>query len=116
MELTVVTKPGPDGVEIKMDGLAHKHLQTKLEKIEVRVGKPITARAVIEGRSVGFDCTITLHGASELIGKAHGEQPLKAVDAAVDKLTRQYEDEAEKRTGRERARRGSGSIKQAEPF
>jgi ribosome-associated translation inhibitor RaiA len=76
------------------------------------MGKPVAARIALEELTVGWDVTITVSGTTpELIGKAHEDGLLKALDAAVDKLTRQFENEAEKRTGRERQRRSSGTIK-----
>lgn len=114
MELTVVTKMGPDGREVDVDELVHKHLSSKLGKIEQRMGKSIVARAVLVELPDGFEATITLLGGQDLVGKAHGDLLLKAVDGAVDKLTRQFEAESDKRTGRERQRRGSGVIKAVE--
>ncbi len=114
MELTVVTKMGPEGKDLDVDDLVHKHLTQKLGKIEQRLGKPIVARAVLVELPEGFETTITLLGGHDLVGKAHGDLLLKAVDGAVDKLTRQFEAETEKRTGRERQRRGSGVTKAVE--
>lgn len=111
MELTVVTKLGPDSKENQADALVHKHLEYKLTKIEQRWGKPLAARVVLEELPVGFDCTVSVHGSTEIVGKAFGEQLLKAADLAMDKITRQFEDMSEMRTGRERQRRGSGTIK-----
>ena len=71
------------------------------------------ARAVLIEETDGFEATITLHGGLDLVGKAQGDGLLKAVDAAVDKLTRQFESDAEKREGRERGRRASGRVKAA---
>jgi ribosomal subunit interface protein len=113
MDLTVLTKLGPDGKETQVDELVHKHLQGKLGKLEQRAGKALVARAVLVEESDGFEATITLHGGIELVGKAQGDGLLKAVDAAVDKLTRQFESDAEKREGRERGRRASGRVKAA---
>lgn len=112
MDLTVVTKTGTEGKEFEVDGLVHKHLAKKLEKIETRLGKPLVARVVLEELPVGFEATVTLQGGLELIGKAnHEDLLLKAVDLAVDKVTRQFESQTDKETGRERQRRASGTIK-----
>lgn len=116
MDLTVVTKLGPEGTDAQNDGLVKKHLQAKLEKLEQRWGKPLVARASLVEETDGFECTVTLHATPDLVGKAREGALLAAVDAATDKLTRQFEDATDKRTGRERQRRGSGTIKQAGPF
>jgi len=116
MDLTVVTKLGPEGKDTQDDTLVQKHLRTKLEKLEQRWGKPMVARASLVELPDGFECTITLHATPDLVGKAHEDALLAAVDAATDKLTRQFETVTDKRTGRERQRRGSGTIKQAGPF
>jgi hypothetical protein len=114
MDLTVVTKLGAEGKETQVDSLVHKHLEAKLGKLEQRLGKALVCRAVLVEESDGFDATLSLHGALDLVGKAHGDGLLKAVDAAVDKLTRQFESDAEKRTGREQGRRASGRVKTAD--
>lgn len=113
MELTVATKLAPTGNRLAEDGVVQKHLEKKLEKLEARWGKPLTARAVLNEPAVGYDCTltITLHGTPELASHGHAETLMKAVDSAVDKLTRQFEAEADKRTGRERQRRTNGATK-----
>ena len=83
MELTLVTKPGPDTEELDIGGLVSKHLMKKLEKIEHRIGGTgLTARAVLEELSVGFEATITIQGKQELVGKAKEPELLRAVDAA----------------------------------
>jgi ribosome-associated translation inhibitor RaiA len=116
MDLTVVTKPGPEGAPIVTDGLVDKHLTKKLSKIESRLGgRPLVARAVLEQLSVGYSATVTVLGGAELVGRARGPDLLKAVDKALDKLTRQIEARRDKRTGKERARRASSSnIKRAD--
>ncbi len=116
MDLTVVTKPGPEGTPLVTAGLVDKHLTKKLEKIESRLGgRPIVARAVLEGLNVGYSATVTVLGRGELVGRAKGGELLKAVDSALDKLTRQVEARLDKRTGKERARRASSStIKRAD--
>jgi ribosomal subunit interface protein len=112
MDLTVVTKLNPGTKEQETEERVQRHLSKKLEKLEARMGKPVAARIALEELTVGWDVTITVSGTTpELIGKAHEDGLLKALDAAVDKLTRQFENEAEKRTGRERQRRSSGTIK-----
>jgi ribosome-associated translation inhibitor RaiA len=112
MELTVATKLGTEGNVVAIDGSIQKHLETKLEKLETRWGKPVTARAALEEVAVGYDCTltITLHGTPELISHGHADTLVKAVDTAVERVTRQFEAEADKRTGRERQRK-NGSEK-----
>ena len=114
MDLTVVTKLGADGKETEVDALVHKHLEAKLGKLEQRLGKSLVCRAVLGEESNGFEATLSLHGHLDLVGKAQGDALLKAVDAAVDKLTRQFESDAEKREGRERGRRASGRVKAAD--
>ena len=114
MDLTVVTKLGPDGKETQVDELVHKHLQAKLGKLEQRSGKGLVVRAVLVEESDGFEATVSLLGGLDLVGKANGDALLKAVDTAVDKLTRQFESDAEKREGRERGRRVSGRVKAAD--
>lgn len=114
MELTVVTKLGPDGKELAVDESIHEHLAAKLGKIEARWGKAIIARAVLIELPDGYETTITLHGGQGFVGKAHADPLLKAIDASVDKLIRQFENDADKRTGRERQRRGSGTVKAAD--
>ncbi len=110
MELTLVTKPGPDTEELDIGGLVSKHLMKKLEKIEHRIGGTgLTARAVLEELSVGFEATITIQGKQELVGKAKEPELLRAVDAALGKITRQVEAQMERNTGKERARRSSGT-------
>lgn len=114
MDLTFVTKLGQENNQLTINGLVQKHLEKKLEKIETRWGKPVTARAGLEETAIGYDCTlsVTLHGTPELVSHARGDTLIKACDNAMDKLTRQFEAEADKRTGRERQRRASGVQKQ----
>lgn len=111
MELTVASKLGSEGNIVAVDGSVEKHLEKRLEKLEVRWGKPIAARAALEEVAVGYDCTltITLHGSPDLIGHGHAETLVKAVDTAVERVTRQFEAEADKRTGRERQRKNGAS-------
>ena len=111
MQLTVMSKPGPDGRNLEEDALVLKHIGKKVEKLEQRWGKPLIARAALEPLPVGYGCTLTLHGTPELAAYGSDETVLKAVDAAADKLTRQFEHIREQRTGRDRQRRGSGTIK-----
>lgn len=114
MDLTLVTKPGPDNDQLAVDGLVEKHLTKKLEKIESRMGgKPLTARAVLEELSVGFEATITLSGRHELVSKAREPELLRAVDAALEKLARQVETRMDKSSGKERGRRASGTQHKA---
>lgn len=109
MDLTLVTKPQPDSEELATDGLVRKHLTRKLSKIEERLGgKPLSCRAVLEELPVGFRATITLHGKLDTVGKAKEPELLRAVDAALAKITRQVTARLDKNTGKERARRGSG--------
>lgn len=109
MDLTLVTKPKPDSESLATDGLVRKHLTRKLTKIEERLGgKPIACRAVLEELPVGFQATITLQGKRETVGKARETELLRAVDSALDKLTRQVANRMQKSTGKERARRASG--------
>ncbi len=110
MDLNLVTKPGPDSEELDTGGLVEKHLSKKLEKIEHRIGGDgIVARAVLEELSVGFEATVTIAGKPEIVGKARGDKLLHAVDGALDKITRQVETRMDKRSGKERGRRASGS-------
>lgn len=113
MDLTLVTKPQPDSDSLATDGLVRKHLTRKLSKIEERLGgKPITCRAVLEELSVGFQATITISGRLDTVGKAKEKELLKAVDSALDKLSRQVDTRLKKSTGKERARRASGERRQ----
>jgi ribosome-associated translation inhibitor RaiA len=105
MELALVLKLSPENRTPRVESLVRRHLETKLAKIEARWGKPITARAVAEEQPVGFAVTLALLGEHEVVAKAFDEKLPKAVDAATDKLTRQFEILAEKREGRERNRR-----------
>lgn len=107
MELTLLLKLTSEGNEAGSNGSVQRQLEKKLEKIETRWGKPLTARAVVEELTGGYDCTltVTLHGSPELVGHSHGDTLIKAVDEAADKLIRQFEAEADKRSGRERQRR-----------
>ena len=111
MELTVATKLGLEGNIVAVDGSVQKHLEKKLEKLETRWGKPVTARAVLEELAVGYDCTltITLHGTPELVSRGHADTLVKAADTAVERVTRQFEAEADKRTGRERQRKNGAA-------
>jgi ribosome-associated translation inhibitor RaiA len=114
MDLTLVTKPGPETDTLAVDGLVEKHLHKKLEKIELRLGgKPLAARAVIEELPVGFEATISLNGRTELVGKAREPELLRAVDAALDKLSRQVDTRLDKASGKERGRRASSSQNKA---
>lgn len=114
MDLTLVTKPGPDNEELVVDGLVEKHLTKKLEKIEARMGgKPFSARAVLQALPVGFEASITLSGRHEIVSKAREPELLRAVDAALDKLARQVETRLDKSSGKERGRRASGTQHKA---
>ena len=107
MELTLLLKLTSEGNEAGTNGSVQKQIEKKLEKIETRWGKSVTARAVVEELTAGYDCTltVTLHGSPELVSHSHGETLIKSVDEAGDKLIRQFEAEADKRQGRERQRR-----------
>lgn len=110
MDLTLVTKPGPETDELDTGGLVSKHLTKKLEKIEHRIGgSRIVARAVLTELPVGFEAVISLQGKPEIVGRAKADVLLHAVDGALDKVTRQVETMMKKNTGKERARRASGS-------
>ncbi len=65
---------------------------------------------MLEELNVGFSATVTVLGRGELVGKAREGELLKAVDMALDKLTRQVEARRDKRTGKARARRASSSA------
>lgn len=109
MDLTLVTKPGPDTEELDIGGLVTKHLTKKLNKIEHRIGgSGLSARAVFAELNVGYEATITIQGKRELVGKAKEPELLRAVDVALEKITRQVESHMERQTGKERARRASG--------
>ncbi|HAN32018.1 MAG TPA: hypothetical protein DCQ06_10510 [Myxococcales bacterium] len=109
MDLTLVTKPGPESDELDTSGLVKKHLTKKLEKIEHRLGGArIVVRAVLTELPVGFEAAITLQGKAEVVGRAQADVLLHAVDGALDKVTRQVETLVKKNTGKSRARRGSG--------
>lgn len=112
MDLTVVTKNGPEGREVERSALVDKHLELKLDKIETRMGRAISARAVLTALPVGYEVSVTLHGKRELVGRARHDELLAAVDGALDKLIRQVETLREKRSGKEQGRRHSGTHKQ----
>mgnify|MGYP001599350292 CR=1 FL=1 len=110
MDLTLVTKPGPETDELDTGGLVTKHLTKKLQKIEHRIGgSGLAARAVLTELNVGFEATISIQGKHELVGKAKEPELLRAVDAALEKITRQVEASMDRKTGKERARRSSGT-------
>ena len=112
MDLTLVTKPQAGSDALDTDGLVHKHMSRKLSKIEERLGgKPISCRAVLEELPVGYRATITIQGKKETVGRANEAELLRAVDGALDKLTRQVVSRMQKRTGKERGRRASGTMK-----
>ncbi len=114
MDLTLMTKPGPEAPDMPVDGLVEKHLRKKLEKIEARLGgKPLVARAVLAELPVGFEATITLHGSPDVVSHARESELLAAVDAALQKLTRQVETRMDKASGKERGRRASGTQHKA---
>ena len=116
MDLTVVTKPGPEGKELEVDGPVSKHLGKKLEKIEQRWGKPVVARAVLEELPIGFEATVTLAGKDEFVGRGREDDLGKAVDTALLKLARQVDTVLDKRKSKGQGRRASGVIKAAKPF
>ncbi|MSQ84920.1 MAG: hypothetical protein EXR77_18945 [Myxococcales bacterium] len=105
MELTVVNKLSPQNRTETNEAFVRKHLEVKLGKIEQRWGKPVAVRVTTEEQPVGFAVTVALLGDQEFVARAFSQKLPKAVDAAVDKLTRQFEIHNEKREGRERQRR-----------
>ena len=114
MDLTLLTKPGPETEGMEVDGLVEKHLRKKLEKLEARLGgKPLVVRAVLEELPVGFEATITLHSGGDLVSHAREDELLAAVDAAMHKLTRQVETRMDKASGKECGRRASGTQHKA---
>ncbi|MCO4761787.1 MAG: HPF/RaiA family ribosome-associated protein [Myxococcales bacterium] len=113
MDLTLVTKPGPDTEELDTGGLVTKHLTKKLQKIEHRIGGNISVRAVLTELNVGFEAAISVQGRYEIVGKAKEPELLRAVDAALDKITRQVETMMDRKSGKERARRASGQRRGA---
>ncbi len=105
MELTVVNKLSPQNRTDANESFVRKHLEAKLGKIEQRWGKPVAARVTTEEQPVGFAVTVALLGDQEIVARAFSQKLPKAVDAAVDKVTRQFEISNEMREGRERQRR-----------
>lgn len=105
MDLTVVNKLSPENRTDRNEAFVRKHLESKLAKIEQRWGKPVSARVTTEEQPVGFAVTIALTSEPEIVARAYSQKLPKAVDAAVDKVTRQFEIHSEKREGRERQRR-----------
>lgn len=105
MDLTVVLKLSEENKKPGLAGYVQKHLSQKLTKIQTRWGKPLTARLVALETPNGFEVTVALQGEHDFVAKAHEAKLPKAVDTAVDKLTRQFEQSAELREGRERNRR-----------
>lgn len=114
MDMTVVMKLSPQNRTPKVEAFVRRHLEAKLGKIETRWGKPLVARVTAEEQSTGFVVSVALLGEHDVVAKAFDEKLPKAVDGAVDKLTRQFEINAEKREGRERQRRLSSSKIPAE--
>ncbi len=114
MELTVVNKLSPENRTDRNEAFVRKHLEVKLGKIEARWGKPVNARVTTEEQAVGFAVTVALVGDQEIVARAFHARLPKAVDAAVDKIMRQFEINNEKREGRERQRRYTGTKVPAE--
>lgn len=114
MDLTVVNKFSQENRTERNEAFVRRHLEIKLAKIEARWGKPVTARVTTEEQAVGFHVTVALGGDHEIVARAFHAKLPKAVDAAVDKLTRQFEINTEKREGRERQRRHTGTKVPAE--
>jgi ribosome-associated translation inhibitor RaiA len=105
MDLTVVMKLSEENRKPEVGAYVQKHLAHKLGKIQTRWGKPLTARLVALETPEGFEVTVALQGDHDLVAKAHETKLPKAVDVAVDKLTRQFEQTTQLREGRERNRR-----------
>ncbi|GEM_PF-3086277 len=113
MDLNLVTKPLAGSDALATDGLVRKHLERKLTKIESAMGgKSLSCRAVLEELSTGFQATISIQGKQDTVGKAKEPELLRAVDVALDRVTRQVRQRREKLSGKERGRRASGEIKQ----
>ena len=68
-------------------------------------------RVTLEEGTADFDACVTVHGTPDIVGKEREPVMLKAVDGAIDKVTRQFEAASEKKTGRER---GRGTVKVGE--
>ncbi len=109
MDLTVVMKLSQQNRKPGLDQYVHKHLEQKLGKLESRWGKSIAARVVALETPAGFEVTVSMTGEHDMVAKAHEAKLPKAVDAAVDKIMRQFEQAAERREGRERNRRQSSA-------
>jgi len=114
MELTVVAKLVAGDKQVDTEAFLQRHVAKKLEKLEQRLGKSPVVRVTLEEGTADFDACVTIHGAPDIVGKERAELMLKAVDGAIDKVTRQFEAALEKKTGRERGRRASGTVKAGE--
>ncbi len=111
MELTVVAKLVADDKNADTEAFLQRHVAKKLEKLEQRLGKPLVVRVTLEEGTADFDACVTVHGTPDIVGKEREPVMLKAVDGAIDKVTRQFEAASEKKTGRER---GRGTVKVGE--
>ncbi len=105
MGLSVVLKLSPENRKEEVEGFVRRHLEAKLSKIETRWGKPLAVRLSAEEQTNGFVATLSLMGEGEIVGKHFGDKLPKAVDGAIDKVTRQFEESTQKREGKERQRR-----------
>lgn len=114
MELSVVLRLSPENRKDEVEGFVRRHMEAKLGKIEARWGKPISARISAEEQTNGFVATISLQGEPEIVAKHFGDKLPKAVDGAIDKVTRQFEETTQKREGKERQRRQPGTKVPAE--
>jgi len=105
MELTVINKLAENNRTHRTEAYLRRHLEFKLGKIEQRWGKPVVARVTTEESTIGFAVTVALSGDHDIVARSFHDKLPKAVDAAVDKIVRQFEGSAERREGRERQRR-----------
>ena len=105
MEVAVVAKLIANDKLVETEAFLQRHVTKKLEKLEQRVGKPISARLTLEEGTADFEVTLTIHGAQDVVAKERADLMVKCVDGAIDKITRQFEAAFEKKEGRERGRR-----------
>lgn len=111
MDLTVVAKLVANDKQADTEAFLQRHVAKKLEKIETRLGKPVVVRVTLEEGTADFDACVTVHGTPDIVGKERAVLMLKAVDGALDAVTRQFEAASDKKTGRER---GRGTVKAGE--
>ncbi len=96
MELNVVFK------DMDPEPAVTERLESKLQRLEERLGKPIAAKAVLIQHKNEVDCQIRLpyYKKRELVAAATGRDWTSAVDEATEKVERQLNRAEEQRQGR----------------